>query len=106
MLYVLFLTFVFFSEVVEVFQELSVGLDAVNFPRLQAAPTKPCQVATSTVLLAQQWVNSAVAPLCGSPGVTTEKENVEERGQTYGRDRDLCRCDVVSKYGTFTIMHL
>lgn len=103
---VLFLTFVFFSEVVEVFQQLSVGLDAVNFPRLQAAPTKPCQVATSTVLLAQQWVNPAVAPLCGSPGVTAEKENMDERGQTYDRDRDLSRCDVVSKYSTFTILQI
>lgn len=47
-----FLTSVFFSEVIEVFQELSVGLDTVDLPGLQAAPTKPRQVATSAVLLA------------------------------------------------------
>lgn len=64
-------TFVLFSKVVEVFQKLGVGLDTINFPRLQASPTKPRQVATSTVLLAQQRVDAALAPLGGSPGVTT-----------------------------------
>ena len=47
-----FFTFVLFSEVVEVFQQLGVGLDAVHFSGLQASPTEPGQVATPTVLLA------------------------------------------------------
>lgn len=66
---------VFLSEVVEVLQKLGVGLDAIDLPGLQASPTEPRQVATPTVLLAQQRVDPAVAPLGASPGVATEDEN-------------------------------
>lgn len=68
-------TFVFFSEFTEVIQELRISLDTVNVSRLQAAPTKPRHVAAATtaVLLAQQRVDAAVTPLCGSPGITAEQ---------------------------------
>lgn len=68
-------TFVFFSEFTEVIQELRISLDTVNISRLQAAPTKPRHIAaaTTTVLLAQQRVDAAVTPLCGSPGITVEQ---------------------------------
>lgn len=47
-------TFVFFSELTEVIQELRISLDTVNISRLQATPTKPRHVASATtsVLLA------------------------------------------------------
>lgn len=63
-----FPTFVFLPQVAEVLQQFGVGLDAVDLPGLQAAATQPSQVAAPTVLLAQQQVDAAVAPLGRPPG--------------------------------------
>lgn len=65
-------TFLFLTQVVEVFQHLGVGLDTVHLPRLQTPSTKPRQVAPPPVLLAQQQVDPAVGPLGGSPRVTAQ----------------------------------
>lgn len=67
---------VFALEGAEVRRGFGGGLNAVDLSGLNPASTEPCLVAASTVLLAEEHVHPAVAPLCGSPIIPVEKEEV------------------------------
>lgn len=88
----------FVVEVAEVGEQLGIGLHTKRFSDLQASPTQARLVATPTVLLAEQRVHPAIAPLRGPPTVTVSKarasrrlregERAKEREKKRQRERD------------------
>lgn len=64
----------FTPEWAQVGECITAGMDTIDLPSLDSTSAKPCLVSPPTVLLAQQHIHPALAPVCSLPAVTEDRD--------------------------------